>query len=211
MSTPVIKKKFQDTSSDDELTTPMNSKKALHKKFGNSDSEADISVVAHKTDNMNNESELSDESDESDDDAPEEESIDIAKVASQNREKHLKQKLLQDSKILKQRRRERDHKLKEQKKDSKRLLPDGLLEEAQKEAEQALLNRDIQDMQQPRISGRMIGRPTHKRLDDKTMFKKGPVTVKVLKGNKNKLAPSKEAIIDTKRDRFLRRRSVPRR
>jgi U3 small nucleolar RNA-associated protein 16 len=208
MSTPLRKKVFKDSDSDTEFVTPASNEKSLHKKFGENEHSV-LRMKSRNDSNLNNISENS--SDNSDDDAPEEESLSAAKTASEVQEKHFKLKLIEENKIIKQQRRLRDQRLKDQKQDSKkRLLPDDILEKAEKEAEQALLSRDGQGLPQTLIANRVNGKPSHKRLD-KTVFKKGPVTVKVLQNNKKMLAPLKEGIIDSKRDRFLRRRSIPRR
>lgn len=204
--TPLHKKMFKSEDSEDEFVSPANTKKTLHKKCGSEDEwQEEPSVLMTKGANDVNDKESHDEEDDSD--APEEESLNVAKIAVQSQEKQLKLKEIEQNKRTKEERRKRDQTLKEQKLGSnRRLLSAELLQRAEREAELAPQASKAESQ----ILAKSLNKATHKRLD-KSIYKKGPVTVKVLQKNRKILAPTKESIVDSKRDRFLKRRSIVRR
>lgn len=191
------------SDNDDEFVTPDSSSRKQHKKFL-SDEDMTPSVKGVTKLETNNDSES--DSDE----APEEESNSGAAVAAKERGRLTRKVEILAQTVEKEKRRQKDTQLKKQKEASKvrkadvSFLPDELLEKAEQEVKaRATSSKTTLPVRQ------------HKRLDqapkNKTIFKKGPITVKVLKANKQTLPPVAQPSIINNRDKFLNRRSVLRR
>ncbi|ANB14834.1 hypothetical protein AWJ20_2447 [Sugiyamaella lignohabitans] len=180
------------------------------------ENEEDLEQPDDGTSNDKNNSEAEEDSDS--DEAPEEESNSSA--AQQLRQRTIERERLQAEEVAREkaRRRERDLWLKQQKEKAlSSLLPDSVFEEL--EEEQA--KKETSSSSNTITSNNSIlnpKKPQHIKLDGsvakktpkKTLYKKGPVLVKVL-GQAKKLAPQRENVVSQTRDSFLNRKSIHRR
>ena len=222
--TPVRQSLVDGVEAHSEASLAPETSSSIHKKFeegeilphqysDDSDLVEDSIVVEVETDSdedqIEEEGEEEEKPEEEDsDEAPEEQSLSVSAEQTKSKLRETEKLLREANAAEKDKRRKRDTVLKEQKaKSSSKLLPQHIFDELEREK------------QTPRL---IKVASKHKRLDTiitasgttnklpKTLYRKGPVVVRVLK-RASKLAPVKESIISMTRDQFLNRKSVLRR
>lgn len=201
---------------DDSFVTPETSVKKMQKKYFNDDDPVEEIVEVKKK------PVVEEESDSDSDEAPEEESINDVNQKLKNEERRLEELKKQEQEQERSKRRERDEQLKKQtetrrerkkeqqaQEEKDEFLPDDLIEQYEQEKNQ--LTGISHDEIRQALQSQHIRLDQQEKKKPKSIYKKGPVVVQVLKKNKKTMAPPMNKSLDRQRDRFLYRKSVDRR